>query len=49
MSEKRKKFWIRIIVALMIAAFVLPSFIVFFSRCAYSPDLGFDPGAGIYE
>ena len=34
MNERRKKFWIRVIVGLMIAAFILPSVIVLFSRCS---------------
>ena len=32
MSEKRKKFWIRLIVIIMIAGLVLPSLFVIFSR-----------------
>ena len=32
MSEKRKKFWIRVIVIIMIAGLVLPSLFVIFGK-----------------
>jgi hypothetical protein len=32
MNDRRKKFWVRLVVGLMLAAFVLPSIIMLFSR-----------------
>ena len=32
LNDKRKKFWVRLVVVLMLAAFILPSIIMLFNR-----------------